>query len=69
MSKYYFFIDESGDHSLQNVNADFPYFLLCGILIAEDEYKILEQKTIALKQTIFGTEKVILHSRDIRKCE
>ncbi|MDR0859719.1 MAG: DUF3800 domain-containing protein [Candidatus Peribacteria bacterium] len=67
--KYYFFIDESGDHSLQNVNEDFPYFLLCGILIAEEEYRKLEQKIITLKQSIFGSEKVILHSRDIRKCE
>jgi hypothetical protein len=43
--------------------------LLCGVLISEENYRSLEQKIIALKQEIFDTDKVILHSREIRKCE
>lgn len=67
--KFYFYIDESGDHSLQNINEDFPYFLLCGILISAEENTKLIKKIVALKQKFFGTDKAILHSRDIRKCE
>jgi hypothetical protein len=67
--KYFFYIDESGDHSLQNINEDFPYFLLCGILISETENAKMIQQLTALKHKIFGTDKVILHSRDIRKCD
>ena len=67
--KCYFYIDESGDHSLQNINEDFPYFLLCGILISEEENTRMIEKITALKKKFFGTESAILHSRDIRKCE
>lgn len=67
--KYLFFIDESGDHSLQNINDDFPYFLLCWVLISESEYDNLCQKIESLKIEFFGTTQAILHSRDIRKCE
>lgn len=69
MSQYLFFIDESWDHSLQNINEDFPYFLLCGILISEENYKIFSEKMNLLKIKYFWTDNVIFHSRDIRKCE
>lgn len=68
-SHYHFFIDESGDHSLININKDFPYFTLCWILISDTEYKKLEQSIIDMKTSLFETNDVILHSRDIRKCE
>ena len=64
---HYVFIDESGDHSLQHVNQDFPYFLLCSVIISVEEYNIFEQKINELKHFFFGTSKVIFHSRDIRK--
>lgn len=67
--QYHFFIDESWDHSLININYDFPYFILCGILISEDNNTKLIQQFSALKEKFFGTSQVILHSRDIRKCE
>lgn len=67
--KFYFYIDESWDHSLQNINDDFPYFLLCGVLISKTENEKLNKKIIELKNKFFNTEKAILHSRDIRKCE
>ena len=66
---YFFFIDESGDHSLQNINEDFPYFLLCGVLISAEEYKILEERIHNFKMKFFWTKKLILHSRNIRRCE
>lgn len=67
--KYYFYIDETWDHSLSNINEDFPYFLLCWILISEDENKKLNEQINSLKYDFFWTTEVILHSRDIRKCD
>jgi len=37
MNKYYFFLDETGDHGLTYVDPDFPLFLLCGSLFSENE--------------------------------
>ncbi len=67
--KYFFFLDETGDHGLNYVDNNFPLFLLCGCLIREDHLKALEKTVNSFKQNYFKTEKVILHSRDIRKCE
>ena len=67
--KTYFFIDESGDHGLSKINQDFPVFLLCGVLINEEEYEKVRQAINTLKQSIWGNKEVIFHSRDIRKCE
>lgn len=66
---YFLFIDESGDHGLANVNQEFPVFLLCGILVREDSYEYMDQSIRTLKNTIWLDKEVILHSRDIRKCE
>jgi hypothetical protein len=67
--KYNFFVDETWDHSLSHINQDFPYFLLCGILISDEENKKLNEQVNKLKIDFFWTTEVILHSRDIRKCE
>ena len=65
--RYYLFLDESGDQNLANFNPIFPIFTLCGIVISEKNYKILESKVWALKQKFWKSNDVILHSRDIRK--
>jgi hypothetical protein len=67
--KYALFIDESGDHGLTTLNTDFPVFLLCGVLISFPDYQDLNKRMVELKTGIWGEKKVILHSRDIRKCE
>lgn len=67
--KYYLFIDESGDHGLSNIDPDFPVFVLCGILISEIEYQMVNNNIVELKRVFWKEQKVILHSRDIRKCE
>jgi len=67
--KYYLFMDESGDHGLTILNPDFPVFLLCGILMTEDEYSSFSSEIDQLKLSIWKGKQVILHSRDIRKCE
>lgn len=67
--KYRLFIDESGDTSLSSINADFPVFALVGCVFEETEYQEVCTRLSALKVKFFGSDSVILHSRDIRKCE
>lgn len=63
------YMDESGDHGLTTVDADFPVFLLCGIIIADQHYDALRSDMNGLKQSIWNSTEVIFHSRDIRKCD
>jgi hypothetical protein len=67
--KYFFFLDETGDHGLDFIDKNFPLFLLCGCLIREDCLLSLEKELKEFKRKYFKTEAVILHSRDIRKCQ
>lgn len=67
--KYYLFIDESGDHGLVNLDANFPVFLLCGVLLSQNNYTQLRKDINSLKNKLWDNKSVILHSRDIRKCE
>ena len=67
--KHYFFLDETGDHGLSFIDKSFPLFFLCGCLFTEDDLKDTQKKIDDLKQKYFKTKNVILHSRDIRKCE
>jgi hypothetical protein len=67
--KYYLYLDECGDHNLANFDPSFPIFTLCGILISEEDNRLLNARIFEMKRTYWGEKKVILHSRDIRKCE
>lgn len=69
MAKYFFFLDETGDHGLTFIDKNFPLFLLCGCVIREDALKDIEARINQFKRDYFKTTGVILHSRDIRKCE
>lgn len=68
-TRYSFFLDETGDHGLSFIDENFPIFLLAGCLFEESEYTKISNEINALKQEFFGTTEVILHSRDIRKCD
>ncbi len=67
--KYYLFLDECGDQNLSNFNPDFPLFTLCGVIFTETDYAQISDSIIQLKKSIWGNSKIILHSRDIRKCQ
>ncbi len=67
--KYYLYIDECGDHQLENFNPAFPIFTLCGILVSADRLVCLEKAVNAFKHEFFEDENIIIHSRDIRKQE
>jgi hypothetical protein len=66
---YYLFIDESGDHGLANIDSSFPVFVLCGVLMSDDNYKTLNENFSNIKESFWKNKKVIFHSRDIRKCD
>ena len=68
IKKYYLFIDESGDHGLVTLDPDFPVFLLCGLIMSEENYEQARQAINVLKRKFWKNKEVILHSRDIRKC-
>ena len=69
IKKYYLFIDESGDHGLATLDASFPVFLLCGLITSEENYIQTRDTINAIKNEFWYNKEVILHSRDIRKCE
>lgn len=66
---YYLYIDECGDQNLESFSKTFPIFTLCGILVAEDKIDHLNQQVVDLKKEFWGNKMVILHSRDIRRCQ
>lgn len=66
---YYLYIDECGDQNLETFSPTFPVFTLCGILVRDDLVPQLEEQVRALKHEFWGNRQIILHSRDIRKCQ
>ncbi len=67
--KYHLYIDECGDHCLATYDRNFPIFTLCGILIPVKKINKLKLLIDDLKKEFWNSTDVILHSRDIRKCE
>lgn len=66
---YHLYIDECGDQNLNSFSPTFPIFTLCGVLVRDDKVSLLEEQVKALKQEFWGDRQIILHSRDIRKCQ
>lgn len=66
---HYLFLDETGDHGLSFVDKNFPLFLLAGCLFENTELTKIEQEINKFKMEFFKTTDVILHSRDIRRCD
>jgi len=63
------FIDESGDHNLlpAKIDPQFPLFMLTGVVFDKKEYKKFQKDVLKFKRKIFGTEKVILHSKELTR--
>ena len=67
-SDFIVFVDESGDHSLEVINPDYPVFVLAFCILPRAAY--VDQVTPQvrrLKFELFGHDLVILHEHDIRK--
>lgn len=64
------YLDETGDHSLEKEDEDFPVFALVMLVCDQEAYKqTLVPMVNQLKFDYFGHECVIIHSRDIRKAQ
>ena len=63
------FLDETGNHSLNHGDADYPIFGLALLICEHESYaRRIVPSFCKLKLDYFGREDVILHSTDIRKC-
>jgi len=67
-SDYIVFVDESGDHSMASINAEWPLFVLSFCIFPVRAYVETATPAIrALKFATFGHDLVVLHEHDIRK--
>lgn len=66
-SDYIVYVDESGDHSLGNINKEYPVFVLAFCVFKKSDYLQVIQQITDLKFKYFGHDKVIFHESDIRR--
>lgn len=65
---YIVYVDESGDHSLESVNPEYPLFVLSFCIFRKDAYASTMTPAVRkLKFETFGHDMVVLHEIDIRK--
>ena len=63
------YLDECGDQNLSSFDPQFPIFTLCGVVVSEEQDELLADRINSLKRDIWNNTNIILHSRDIRKCQ
>jgi len=62
------FFDECGDHSMENIDRDFPLFVLSTVIVERAAYvNDVVPAFTRLKLQFWFHEGINLHSRDIRK--
>jgi hypothetical protein len=67
-SDYIVYVDESGDHSLESINPEYPLFVLSFCIFRKDAYASTMTPAVRkLKFETFGHDMVVLHEIDIRK--
>jgi len=67
-SDYIIYVDESGDHGLENIDSDYPIFVLTFCCFNIDDYiNIAVPRIQKFKFKYFGHDQAILHERNIRK--
>jgi hypothetical protein len=67
-SRFIAFFDECGDHSMNNIDKDFPLFVLSTVIFDRKKYtKQTISELAELKLKFWNHEGINLHSRDIRK--
>lgn len=69
-SDYIIYVDESGDHGLDSMDASYPVFVLAFCIFRKHDYT--QAVTPALQQfkfKHFGHDMVILHEQEIRKAK
>lgn len=67
-SKYIVYVDESGDHSLQSIDQNYPIFVLAFCVFHKRHYSEVIVPTLEkFKFNHFGHDQVVLHETEIRK--
>jgi hypothetical protein len=67
-SDYIIYVDESGDHSLESIDPDYPVFVLSFCIFRKEKYLAwLTPAVRRLKFATFGHDMVVLHESDIRR--
>jgi hypothetical protein len=69
-SDYIVYVDESGDHGLQNMEATYPMFVLAFCFFSKEDY--VQYAVPALQRLKFkhcGHDLVVMHEREMRKQE
>jgi len=67
-SDYIVYVDESGDHSLESIDQEYPVFVLSFCIFRKDVYAgAMTSAVRMLKFATFGHDMVVLHEIDIRK--
>ena len=67
-SDFIVYVDESGDHSLQSINPEYPVFVLAFCVFYKSHYTHKVVPALQeLKFDCFGHDLVILHEHEIRK--
>lgn len=66
--KYIVYVDESGDHSLQSIDQNYPVFALAFCIFHKRHYsEVIVPVLEKFKFNHFGHDQVILHENEIRK--
>lgn len=65
--KYYLFLDESGDHSLDKIDPQYPMFVLGGVLISAADYDRVDACWKQMKRELFGRDDIIIHTADLTR--
>lgn len=64
----FFFVDESGDHSLTSINPEHPVFVLAFVLVRKADYITqICPELQRFKMRYWGHDEVVLHEHEIRK--
>lgn len=67
-SRYVVYVDESGDHSLESIDPQYPMFVLAFCVFHKNYYATHVVPTLeSFKFKHFGHDVVVLHETDIRK--
>lgn len=67
-SDYIVYVDESGDHSLESINPEYPLFVLSFCIFRKDVYaEAMTPAVRKLKFATFGHDMIVLHEIDICK--
>lgn len=60
-------LDESGDHSLEKINPQYPVFVLGGVITRDADAPEIEERVRGFKRQFCGGEEVILHTADLTR--